>query len=85
MSKPELQTPTQDEGKGLRQLMGELKAALDEHNRLMNMKLDHDSLVRAPKFLAYLVSLSRISPCFDDPRIAEQDRLNSLPESYDGE
>ena len=22
-------------------------------------------------------------PCFDDPRIAEQDRLNSLPESED--
>jgi hypothetical protein len=56
MSKPELQTPTQDEGKGLRQLMGELKAALDEHDRLTQPRN------------------------FDDPRIAEQDRLNSLPE-----
>lgn len=67
MSKPELQTPTQDEGKGLRQLMGELKAALDKQDRLMGEELTGE--LRA-----------NLTQCFDDPRIAEQDRLNSLLE-----
>lgn len=56
MAKPEIQQITETEGKGLRQLLAEMKVALDEHDRLMRFGL------------------------FDDPRIAEQDRVNSLPE-----
>ena len=60
MGKHQVQEVTETEGKGLRELMGDLKVAVDNLDRL--------------------ITSSPGRHCFDDPRIQEQDRLNSGPE-----